>query len=153
MSPHFKASRKHYCFTGAWIQSSRPTINAYPTLARATQQLSYVSLLLASSSAPPCRARESAAVVRRILVISPESSHHQRRAVLVFARVQMCVHLPLVRSIKCPCREIGGIYGYPLSRPDSFLPWCYFYQWADMTWSMMPFGLVGIWTPFNPMKS
>jgi len=101
----------------------------------------------------PCRARGSAAVVRRILVISPESSHHQCRAILVFARVQMCGHLPLVRSIKCPCREIGGIYGYPLSRPDSFLPWCYFYYCIDMTWSMMPFGLVGIRTPFNPTKS
>jgi len=76
-----------------------------------------VSLILA-----PCRARGSAAAVRKILVISPESSHHQRRAILVFAMVQMCGHLPLVRSIKCPCQEIGGIYGHPLSKPVSFLP-------------------------------
>ena len=51
MIPCFKASREHHCFTGAWIHLSRLTINVYPTLARATQQLSYVSLLLASSSA------------------------------------------------------------------------------------------------------
>jgi len=70
----------------------------------------------------PCRVRGSAAVVRRILVISPESSHHQRRAILVFARVQMCGHLPLVRSIKCPCREIGGIYGHLLASRSLFSP-------------------------------
>ena len=155
MSPCFKALWEHHRFTGAWIYLSRPTINVYPTLVRATQQLSYVSLMLASivSLAPPdppwsnsllwgswvvrrilvhrvivslisvpCRARGSAVAVRRIFVISPESSHHQRRAVLMFARVQMCGHLPLVRSIKCPCREIGGIYGHPLSKPISFLP-------------------------------
>ena len=38
-------------FIGAWIYSSRSTINVCPTLVRATQQLSYVSLMLASSSA------------------------------------------------------------------------------------------------------
>ena len=52
MSPCFKALQGHHCSTGAWIHLSKPTINVYPTLARATQQLSYVSLLLASSSAP-----------------------------------------------------------------------------------------------------
>ena len=46
----------------------------------------------------PYRARESAAVVRRILVTSPKFSHHNHRVVLVFARVQMCGHLPLVHS-------------------------------------------------------
>jgi len=53
----------------------------------------------------PCRARESAtaaresaAVARRILVISPESSDHQYEVVPVFARAQMCGHLPLVHS-------------------------------------------------------
>ena len=76
-----------------------------------------VSLILA-----PCRPRGSAAAVRRILVISPESSHHQNRVVLVFARVQMCGHLPLVRSIKCPCREIGGIYGHLLASRSLFSP-------------------------------
>ena len=107
-----------------------------------------VSLILA-----PCRARGSTAAVRRILVMSPEFSHHQRRVVLVFTRVQMCGHLPLVRSIKCPCWEISGIYGHPLSKPVSFLPWCYFHHWDNMTWSMMPFGLVWVGTPFNPTKS
>ena len=43
-------------------------------------------------------ARESAAVARRILVISPESSDHQYEVVPVFARAQMCGHLPLVHS-------------------------------------------------------
>ena len=105
-----------------------------------------VSLILA-----PCRARGSATAVRRILVISPESSHHQRRAILVFARVQMCGHLPLVHSIKCSCWEIGWIYGHLFSRWP-FLSWCYFHQWANMTRSMISFGLVGIWTPFNPKK-
>jgi len=103
-----------------------------------------VHRLIVSLISVPCQARGSAVAVRRILVISPESSHHQRRAVLVFARVQMCGHLPLVRSSKCPCWEIGGIYGHPLSRLVSFLPWCYFHHWVDMTWSMMPFGIVGI---------
>ena len=56
-----------------------------------------VSLILA-----PCRARGSATAVRRILVISPESSLHARKAVLVFARAQMCGHLPLVCSNKRP---------------------------------------------------
>ena len=51
-----------------------------------------------SSILAPCQARKSAAVVRRILVISPESSHLQYEVVLVFARAQMCGHLPLVRS-------------------------------------------------------
>ena len=91
----------------------------------------------------PYRARGSAATARRILVISPESSHHQCKAVLVFARVQMCEHIPLIRSIKCPCREIGGIYGHPLSKPVSFLPWCYFYQWAiwlDPWWPLALWG-------------
>ena len=76
-----------------------------------------VSLILAL-----CRARGSAAAVRRILVMSPEFSHHQHRAVLVFARVQMCGHLPLVHSIKCSCRENGGIYGHPFSRRSPFSP-------------------------------
>ena len=70
----------------------------------------------------PCRARGSAAAARRILVISPESPHHQRRAILVFTRVQMCGHLPLVHSIKCSCREIGGIYGHPFSRRSPLSP-------------------------------
>jgi hypothetical protein len=52
-----------------------------------------VSLISAS-----CRARESIAAVRRIFVIAPKSSHHQCKAVLVFARVQMCGRLPLVCS-------------------------------------------------------
>ena len=61
-----------------------------------------VHRVIVSLISVPCWARGSAAVARRILVISPESSHHQCGAVLVFARVKMCGHLPLVRSIKCP---------------------------------------------------
>ena len=70
----------------------------------------------------PCRARGSAATVRRILVTSPEFSHHDHRAVLVFARVEMCGHLPLVHSIKCSCREIGWIYGHLFSRGPFLSP-------------------------------
>ena len=76
-----------------------------------------VSLILA-----PCRARGSAAAVRRILVISPKFSHHQHRAILVFARVQMCGHLPLIHSIKCSWREIGWIYGHLFSRRPFLSP-------------------------------
>ena len=76
-----------------------------------------VSLILV-----PCRARGSAVVVRRILMTSPEFSHHDRRAVLVFARVKMCGHLPVVHPIKCSCGEIGGIYGHPFSRQSPFSP-------------------------------
>ena len=96
-----------------------------------------VSLISAS-----CRARGSIAVVRRILVISPESSHHQHRAILVFARVQMCGHLPLVHSIKYSCREISWIYGHlfswrpflspnatSISRPIWLSPW-----WPSALW-------------------
>ena len=56
-----------------------------------------VSLILA-----PCRARGSAIAARKILVISPESSLHARKAILVFARIKMCGHLPLVYSTECP---------------------------------------------------
>ena len=58
----------------------------------------------------PCWAR-SAATVRRILVMSPEFSHHQHRAVLVFARAQMCGHLPLIHSIKCSSKKSVGYMG------------------------------------------
>ena len=34
-----------------------------------------------------------------------------------------------------------------------FSPLMHFYQWADMTRSMMTFSLMGIRTPFNPNKS
>ena len=36
---------------------------------------------------------------------------------------------------------------------DLFSSLMHFYQRADMAWSMMTFGLVGIQTPFNPKKS
>ena len=75
-----------------------------------------VRRVIVSRILAPCRERGSAAAVRRILVISPEFSHHDHRAVLVFTRVQMCGHLPLVHSIKHSCQEIGGIYGHLFSR-------------------------------------
>ena len=92
MSPCFKALWGHHCFTGAWIHLSRPTINVYPTLARATQQLSYVSLLLASlvPLAPPEPPWSNSLlwgswVVRRILV-----------------------HRVIVSLISAPCRARGS---------------------------------------------
>ena len=36
---------------------------------------------------------------------------------------------------------------------DLFSSLMHFYQQADMAWSMMTFGLMGIKTPFNPKKS
>ena len=36
---------------------------------------------------------------------------------------------------------------------DLFSSLMHFYLWADMAWSMMNFGLVGIQTPFNPKKT
>ena len=59
----------------------------------------------------PCRARGSVAIVRRILVMSPEFSHHQRRAILVFARVQMCGHLPLVTLSSGHAKKSVGYMG------------------------------------------
>ena len=101
-----------------------------------------VHRVIVSLISAPCRARGSAAAVRRILVMSPEFSHHQRRPILVFARVQMCGHLPLVHSIKCSCQEIGWIYGHLFSRrpflstdatsisgPIWLGPWCPLALW------------------------
>ena len=122
--------------------------------------------VIVSLISAPCRARGSATMVRRTLVTSLEFSHHDRRAILVFARVKMCGHLPLIHSIKCSSGETTDFFPMvsqpPRNRLDiwaSFwqaafsLPWCHFYQQADMTQSMMTFGLVGIWTPFNTKKS
>ena len=58
----------------------------------------HVSRAIVSSILAPCQARELATVDRRILVISPESSHLRYQAILVFARAQMCGHLPLIHS-------------------------------------------------------
>ena len=81
-----------------------------------------VHRVIVSLISAPCRARELAAVVRRILVTSPEFSHHDHRAVLVFARVEMCGHLPLVHSIKCSCQEIDWIYGHLFSKQPFLSP-------------------------------
>ena len=78
--------------------------------------------VIVSLISAPCRARGSATAVRRVLVTSPEFSHHDHRAVLVFARVKICGHLPLVHSIKCSCQEIGGLYGHPFSGRSPFSP-------------------------------
>ena len=75
-----------------------------------------VHRVIVSPISAPCRAWGSAAAVRKILVMSPEFSHHQHRAVLVFARAQICGHLPLVLTIKSSCREISWIYGHIFSR-------------------------------------
>jgi hypothetical protein len=109
-----------------------------------------VSRAILSLISTPCRARESVAAVRRILVISPESSHHQRKAILLFARVQMCGHLPLFCSAyaKKPIKYTRHLLG----RSVFFLSWCYFHLLANMTWSTTSLGLVGVQTPFNPMK-
>ena len=49
--------RECHCYMGTWIHLSRPAINAYPTLARATQQFSHAlfpsTLSSASTSARP----------------------------------------------------------------------------------------------------
>ena len=81
-----------------------------------------VHRVIVSLISAPYRARGSTTAVRRILVMSPEFSHHQHRVVLVFARVQICGHLPLVHSIKCSCREISWIYGHLFSRRPFLSP-------------------------------
>ena len=97
----------------------------------------------------PCQARESIAAARRILVISPKSSHHLYEAVPVFARAQMCGHLPLIclTYAKKPTKLTSA---FLMNRSISFSPWCYFHLLADATHI---FRLCGDQTPFNPRKS
>ena len=100
--------------------------------------------------------------VRRILVISPESSLHAHKAVLVFARARMCDHLSLVAPPNAHWeslrflpysssiyREICWAY---VRRATFLLFWYNFIDGPMRLGSQMSFGLVEIWTPFNPKK-
>jgi hypothetical protein len=116
-----------------------------------------VSLILA-----PRWARRLAIMVRRILVISPESSLHAHKVVLVFARARMYGHLPLVAPPNAHRESLRLLSHSSLIYWE--ICWAYvrwatfsslvpFHRWADVTRFIMSFGLMEIWTPFNPKKT